>query len=577
MSRLYGYPISATARGSYAHGAHHYRLVLESEDLETAATLRATHLPSEQKLKYPHLRIFFVPFMPTVIIQDYQRGPYSLHSDSGEEMYTPAVPHRWLPGDTVEPTGTIIKRAAHKNILGIVDFRNRTSMGITSRGIPLFLFHPFDRGYPPFIVGSKEKLATNLLCFVDFVAWEDTWPRGGIQTRLSRVGDPVGELNAIRLQPLIPSPAMSIPEDPSIETHTDSAWDRVLHIDPPGCEDVDDVFGWRSIADGGTEYMIGISDVAAWIPEGSALDHHALSRSQTVYENGLVHAPMLPNAVSTGLASLRCDGKKRPVVALLITVVPGSPITVRFEQTMVAVTHSYTYDSVLKDTDNCDKIRSLLTTLYGKVSEDPHEWIEHLMVEYNKQVASVLRKAGVGILRSHKGTSNTEYEALATAKGVPELAHIGKQAGKYCRSTESEVAHAGLGLEEYCHASSPIRRYVDLYNQRWIKHLLFECPKPIGSVSILHLEIRARMAKQMEKDLWFRSHISYDKVTKATGFIIEHKMDTRYSVYVPEWKRILTGVCAQELHGGDSVSVSIYIDKANPRWYDRVITSLARI
>ena len=93
-------------------------------------------------------------------------------------------------------------------------------------------------------------------------------------------------------------------------------------------------------------------------------------------------------------------------------------------------------------------------------------------------------------------------------------------------------------------------------------------------VSILQLEIRARIAKQMERDLWFRSHIAYDKVTEAKGFIIEHKLDMRFSVYVPEWRRKLTGVAQQTLEPGAPVSVRIYIDKANPRWYDRVITSL---
>lgn len=511
--------------------------------------------------------------MPTVFIQDYQRGPYSLLSDSGEQLYKTAVPHHWLPGDTVEPDGTILKRKDHKCILGIVDFRNRTSMGITKRGVSLYLFHPFDRGYPPFIVGSKDKPATNLICSVDFVSWEDTWPRGGIQCRLSPVGDPEGELTAIRLQPVIPSPAHTVPETASVDKHASGSWDVILHIDPPGCEDVDDVLGWRSV-EFGTEYMIGIADVAAWIPEGSVLDLHAQSISQTVYEEGLVHLPMFPNTVSTGLASLRSDGTKRPVIALIVSIIAGSPIIFRYEQQLVAVTHSYTYESILTDGAKCDKIRTLLTTLCDKSTDDPHEWIELLMVEYNKQVANLLRKAGVGILRSHKGTCNKDYEALALAKGVPELAHFGKQAGKYCNSTESDVAHAGLGLDEYCHASSPIRRYVDLYNQRWIKHLLFECPKPARSVSILQLEIRALIAKQMEKDIWFRSHIAYDKVTEAKGFIIEHKLDMRYSVYVPEWRRKLTGVSQHPLDPGAPVVVSIYIDKANPRWYDRVITSL---
>jgi len=511
--------------------------------------------------------------MPTVFIQDFQRGPYSLLSDSGEQMFTVPVPHHWLPGDTVDPDGTVVKRKDHTHILGIVDFRNRTSMGITKRGVSLYLFHPFDRGYPPFIVGSKDKPTTNLICSVDFVSWEDTWPRGGIQCRLGPVGDLEAELTAIRLQPVVPSSPYAIPDTASVEKHISGSWDVVLHIDPPGCEDVDDVLGWRSV-EFGTEFMIGISDVAAWIPEGSALDLQARSVSQTVYEEGRVHLPMFPNTVSTELASLRSDATKRPVVALIATVVTGSPVMFRWEQQLVTVTHSYTYESILTDSAKCDKIRFLLSSLYGKSVEDPHEWIELLMVEYNKQVANLLRKAGVGILRSHKGTANKDYEALALAKGVPELAHFGKQAGKYCKSTESDIAHAGLGLDEYCHASSPIRRYVDLYNQRWIKHLLFEGPKPVLPVSILQLEIRARIAKQMEKDLWFRSHIAYDKVTEAKGFIIEHKLDMRYSVYVPEWRRKLTGVAKKILEPGTPVSVSIYIDKANPRWYDRVITSL---
>jgi exoribonuclease R len=217
----------------------------------------------------------------------------------------------------------------------------------------------------------------------------------------------------------------------------------------------------------------------------------------------------------------------------------------------------------------------LLQALDGISRHDPHEWIERLMVEYNCRVAGVLRHAGVGILRSHKGTSSSEYEALAAKTGLAELAHFGKAAGVYCRSTDADVAHAGLGLAEYCHASSPIRRYVDLVNQRWIKHLLFDAPKPATPVSLLHLHRRARVAKQMEADLWFRSHIAYDRVTEARGIVIEHKQDTRYAVYVPEWKKKLTGVSPVTLEPGCAVVVSIFLDKANPRWYDRIICSLA--
>ena len=527
----------------------------------------------QAKIETPEHCVHDRTFMPTVFIQDYQRGPYSLLSDSEESLYNVPVPFPWLPGDTVNPNGSVIKRAIHKHILGIVDFRNRTSMGVTSRGVPLYLFHPFDRGYPPFIVGSKDKPATNLICSVDFVSWEDTWPRGGIQSRLSAVGDPEGELTAIQLHPRILTPTFTLPHSASISTHKEVPWDTVLHIDPPGCEDVDDVIAYRTIGDS-TEYAIGIADVAAWISEGTALDVHAHMIAQTVYNKGLVHVPMFPTAISTGAASLRNDGVSRPVIALVITVKPGAPVEFKWEQHKMTVTHSYTYESVLSDTPVCDRIHTLLCALYGASRDDPHEWIERLMVEYNTRAANLLRSKGVGILRSHKGTACSEYEALAIKTGIAELAHFGKQAGVYCRSTDADVAHAGLGLVEYCHASSPIRRYVDLVNQRWIKHLLFDAPKPVAPVSLLHLGLRARVAKQMEADLWFRSHIAYDRITEATGIVVEQTHDTRYAVYVPEWRRKLKGVSMVPLEPGSSVKVSIYIDKANPRWYDRIICSL---
>ena len=506
-------------------------------------------------------------------IQDFQRGPYSLLTDSEERFVPEPVPFRGLPGDTMNPDGTVLKRANHKHILGIVDFRNRTLMGLTNRGISLYLFHPFDRGYPPFIVGSKEKPATNLICSVDFVSWDDTWPRGGIQSRLGPVGDPEVELTAVRLQPMVSRPVPDIPTSATIMAHTEIPWDVVLHIDPPGCEDVDDILAYRTMEDC-TEYAIGIADVAAWIPEGSPLDEYAKAIAQTVYEEGRVHLPMVPNAISTDQASLRRDGRSRPVVALVITVRAESAPAFRWEQLLVTVTHSYTYESVLLDTPVCDRIKALLYALDGVSCDDPHEWIERLMVEYNCRVAGLLRSAGVGILRSHKGTSSSGYEALAAKTGITELAHFGKSAGIYCRSTDADVAHAGLGLAEYCHASSPIRRYVDLINQRWIKHLLFDAAKPVAPISLLHLHRRARVAKQMELDLWFRSHIAYDRVTEAKGVVVEHKQDTKYAVYVPEWRRKLTGVSPIALEPGSAVTISIFIDKANPRWYDRVIASL---
>jgi exoribonuclease R len=370
---------------------------------------------------------------------------------------------------------------------------------------------------------------------------------------------------------------------PSIASHVTGDWDTVLHIDPDGCEDVDDVLGWRRLPDGGYEFGIGIADVAAWVPEGSVEDLSAKRAGQTLYVDGVAVTPMLPTSLSTRLASLRCDGVSRPVLMLLYVVRDGAVCGVRWSRECVTVTRSFTYESVLLDATVSAFLREALGVVTGtSVGDDPHVWIEKAMIAYNEAAALVLRGANAGILRRHEGRSSLEWGVLAAATGCAEVALLGMKAGQYVDAgVEGDVSHAGLGLAVYCHASSPLRRYADLINQRWLKHILCSeaapnTPKSGSTRSIAdHLNGRNRIAKEFDRNLAFLAHLRTDRVTEILGVVLCAKKDrVRWKVYVPAWKRTIAGR-GDGITEGDRVTVRAYLNLAAPRWDDRLVCRLS--
>lgn len=507
-------------------------------------------------------------------VKRYLTGPYSL--GDGPAIHEP-VPQKWLPGDIVDPeTMRLVKRGVHKEIVGIVDFLNHTGMGFNARNVPLYLFHPLDPKYPPMIVSSKVKHGTNKIATAAIEHWNEKWPRAGLASILGDVGDPGIEKKALFLRTRMPAFPTNLEAVSITSSHESVAWDAAFNIDPEGCEDVDDVLCWRK-TDEGYEVAIAIADVAAWVPEGSDMDTVALQAGQTLYDDGVVVSPMLPTILSTQSASLRADGVARPALAYCFTVEYGHVVARSWRQILLTVQRAYTYESVLSEHAICLIVPRLLTALTGSpVVSDPHHWIEVAMIAYNTAAAAVLRSAGAGVLRAHTGRANAEWESLATSTGCRALAFLGASSGSYVRGDQSDCAHAGLGLDVYCHASSPLRRYADLANQRWLHHLLFGEKRPAARTDVRHLNERAAVAKAYERDMWFLAHLRTDAITTVSGFVVSCDGE-EVSVYVPDWRRKIRGVCDSSadmvyvLQAGDRVTVRAYTDLRRCSWSHRIV------
>jgi ribonuclease R len=302
----------------------------------------------------------------------------------------------------------------------------------------------------------------------------------------------------------------------------------LVTVDGEDARDFDDaVFAAPDGA--GFRLIVAIADVAHYVRPGSALDHAARTRGNSVYFPDRV-VPMLPEALSNGWCSLRPKEDRGCLFVELHIDAHGRKTSHRFGRGLMLSTARLTYEGVQRARDAGDNRYAHLFAAYrallaartargtldldlperrialdsdGVVRDvaprrrlDSHRLIEEFMVLANVAAAEELeRRHQPAMYRIHAPPSDEKLASLRDflhgfgislppgdqvhprdldrvlrrVEGTPAAPLVNEvmlRSQSQAEYSPDNIGHFGLALPRYAHFTSPIRRYADLLVHR---------------------------------------------------------------------------------------------------------------
>ena len=386
------------------------------------------------------------------------------------------VNNRGLDGDLVyyDPirknvTGISERRLG--KIVGVLRLDDNKRYGYNKKNVPLVKFSSVSGKYPDFIVPCKNRSKSAKYAIISFNRWNtsDKYPIGQIEEYLGDVSDEYSTILMLYAKVGIRLSGKKISyssTDLSIGKEIDY---RTFSIDPVGCRDIDDAFHFTILDNGAVEIGIHIANVARQMV---SMKTHQYS---SIYYRDGRQDNMIGDLYSFDKFSL-VDGEKRLALSLVLTVSEGTIVSQEFRESIVKNT-ALSYDEVNEMNEingsKCRQAHGLLEFSRGFFGDDEitaQKMVERYMIMYNSAVAEKLYKCNPqrAILRTHQGSLGGEnLETITDSRLMSFLDRRKMEAAVYAIAP-SDTRHITLGLEFYTHATSPIRRYVDIINQHMI-------------------------------------------------------------------------------------------------------------
>ena len=324
---------------------------------------------------------------------------------------------------------------------------------------------------------------------------------------------------------------------------------KAFSIDDAATTEIDDAFSVTPLADGQWRVGVHIAAPALGVVVGSAVDAIAHDRLSTVYHPA-GKITMLPDSV-VGEFTL-AEGRICPVLSLYLTVDQDFRIVVaesRVERVSVVrnlrlqeLEDSFTEENIAAGGSDYPyrteleflwRFAGVLEAGRGKSDNGAQNRVDYDFRLVGERIEIEARRRGSP---SDKVVSElmilvngTWGERLAT-HAIPALYRV-QQAGKVRMSTHPGP-HEGLGVAQYAWSSSPIRRYVDLINQRQlVAHLMGE-PAPYSKPTDLFEIMRAfelaydayaEFQRAMER-YWCLIYLRQENITAVTGTVIRDNL-----------------------------------------------------
>lgn len=315
----------------------------------------------------------------------------------------------------------------------------------------------------------------------------------------------------------------SLPDDGRRRDLTDLA---VYAVDDAATTDMDDGVSVVIRADRSMQVGVHITDVAGLVPLDSEPDREAAARVSSLYFPDR-KIPMFPERVSSDLGSLRPGAPRLALSQLFDVSADGTVECVDIVPSVIQCREKLSYeavDGILEDP--CHSLHNEFSALHTVA-----EWhcierlqngaidVEHpnrrigITAEGKIEVSMQDGRSPANLLVSEMMVmSNVAMARFCRDRGIPvvyriqtapELAEFSDVENEVLRryrvlrrmrrasmSVTPEL-HGGLGVEAYCQASSPLRRYTDLAVQRQVAAFLMDRPLPYDEEHIQRVVFEA--------------------------------------------------------------------------------------
>jgi exoribonuclease II len=260
-------------------------------------------------------------------------------------------------------------------------------------------------------------------------------------------------------------------------------------VDDADTTEIDDAFSVTARDDGSWRIGIHIAAPTLLFGNDSPLEALAAKRFSTVYFPGDKITMLPPEAVETGTLA---EGREVPVVSLYVDVAPDlTPGNTHsaIERVKVAaniriqeLANRFTPENLQTGTVpgpfgaelvTLWRIANQLKVLRGDTAEDLSGKVDYTFDVIDDRVAIGIRQRGNPIdltVSEWMIFANSTWGKLLADHGIAAIYRA--QANGRTRMGLEALPHEGLGVAQYAWCTSPLRRYVDLANQRQLVSLL---------------------------------------------------------------------------------------------------------
>ncbi len=315
-------------------------------------------------------------------------------------------------------------------------------------------------------------------------------------------------------------------------------------IDDATTTEIDDAFSLESLSNGNTRVGIHIAAPALGVLVDSVLDAIVLQRLSTVYMPGN-KITMLPDAVVKPF-SLEA-GETKPALSLYVEFTPSFDIVAHETKLeKIKMADNLRHDEIepffnvaTLDKDSGHPYWSRLKMLFGlaeslEIARGKANPNAAPQIDYNFYVTDGIVK----IVARERGSpmdklvaelmiyANSHWGGLLKEAEIAGI-YRAQTGGKVFMTTKAEP-HQGLGVAQYAWSTSPLRRAVDLVNQRQLIAMLAKEPAPYsekdGKLNVImrnfdqtynaYSEFQARMERY-----WSLQYLIQENFTEITAVV----------------------------------------------------------